>query len=74
MKFTTQFPKKDGYHYFVDTEYPQPKIAFFFARGGKRCMQPIGNVTMELQNYHFQHFRFGEVVPLPECTEVEIVD
>lgn len=71
VKFTKKFPSQDGHYYFVDIEYPIPRLAFFYKRGRDCFIQEIGKVDSRLEDYHFRQYRFGPAVPMPECKNIK---
>jgi len=69
MKFVKEFPKNDGYYYYIDVAYPIPMIGFMYQRPNGNFVQPAGNEAFMLGEM-WDHYRFGPLVPMPECKDI----
>ncbi len=70
MKFVKQVPKKDGYYWMIDLNYPSPKIAFVSSHNnnyfewGRAIGQLNSVVTAE-------RIRWGDEIQQPDTTKME---
>lgn len=73
MKFTKDFPKKDGYYYYCDIEYPIPIVGFLYTLNHEHRIQRLGCSDYTFyDNTARVHYRFGDAVPMPECKDMKI--
>lgn len=66
MKFTSKMPKKDGYYWLVEMEYPIPKIVWYSAY--YKTYWDWGREVILDNNIHY---KFGDKIEEPDCRDNE---
>ena len=65
MKFYKNPPKKSGHCWYVDKEYPIPKIGYYL----NGILHDNSTQYNTLSRYTMEHIRFGDLIMSPDCNE-----
>ena len=71
MKFNKELPKRSGIYWFINVEYPIPKVCFLSIEDGA-YMWELCHGGCILTQLAYQYYRWGDEIVQPECVNNEI--